>query len=183
MPKPRVSGATSGVDERVASSSAHETTTTTNLSHARRRVGHRQGHRDRERDGRAPNFRAPVEPLVRYNLGSQADPDEYNGDGVMLLGMIGVERERIMSAEIDTSVSLIGVCIPHPDDPNGRDTLLIIDGWHRIAKAYRTRFCLCASETCTITHLNVHVLSEEEERKVHIRGPALGKPRRRTQKG
>jgi len=52
-----------------------------------------------------------------------------------LLGMLHLDRERVMSDEIDLSVPLLLAPVRAPGDPAYQARTLVIDGWHRLAKA------------------------------------------------
>ena len=53
-----------------------------------------------------------------------------------LLGMVRFDAQRVMSAEIDLAVPLLLAPVRAPGDPSYEPRKLVIDGWHRLAKAH-----------------------------------------------
>lgn len=52
-----------------------------------------------------------------------------------LLAMVRFDRQRVMSDEVDLSVPLLLAPVRAPGDPSYEPRRLVIDGWHRLAKA------------------------------------------------
>lgn len=112
--------------------------------------------------GREPTVKIPVAEYAPSTIGR---PPEKGGDGVttMHLGMIGVDWKRAETdATIDTDVPVIAILAPLGKD--GGKAVLMIDGYHRLAKAVLT-----GEE-----ELDAHLLTGEEERQVRDPRGAFG---------
>ena len=94
--------------------------------------------------GRTPNITVPVKPTAENWLGvapveveeaerkqrEEAKPGEVYH---IRAGFVGVNREHAMSDKVDLSVPLLAVMVGKGKSRG----MFIIDGWHRVYKAYR----------------------------------------------